>query len=477
MKYIRFCSLILVCILMVSNVMQVYAIDDGISTSYTINDNNEKVSIPETYSYERVIRGNYDGLEMSNPSDIFIQENTYIYVADTGNNRVLKFDMTGNYIRMFDNSGEKGLINPKSICTDDNGNLYIADSGNERITVLDAEGNFIKEYTKPTSDLISPTLIFEPTKISLNDNGLLYVLVGKEFMIIDEENNFLGYLGSAEVPFSFKNLFIRLFASETQKKSITKQQPDQYNNFTVASGMVYAVSYGLKDQIKKITSVGDNIYPTGDYGEYTYNQNNAIVRPNFTDVAVSEDGIIYVTELNSGRIYQYDQNGKLLSVFGGEGNGQGKFLSPVAIEIDQNGCIYVLDTGYGNVQVLKPTLFIQTVIDAVVLYENGEYDASYEKWQEVLKIHDSYPVALNTIAKIFYKNKDYGEALKYSKLAGNQKEYGKTNTMYRHGFMSKNFAWICLVIVVVAILLLKAIMSFKAYADKKNHELNYGKKQ
>ena len=477
MKYIRFIVAFVLCITAALASMPVFAIDSSTNTSYTVNDNNKKVSIPETYSFERVIRGVYSGLQMTNPSDIYIHNNEFLYVADTGNNRILKFDLVGNLISIFDNSGEKGLISPKSICVDSKDNLYIADSGNQRITVLDSMGNFVKEYKKPESDLISDTLIFEPSKICLNKNGLLYVLVGKEFMIIDEENNFLGFLGSSEVPFSLKNLFIRLFASDEQKKLITKVQPDQYNNFTVSGEMVYAVSYGTKDQIKKISSVGDNIYPTGEYGEYSYNQNNQIVRPNFTDIAVSSDGIIFASELNSSNIYQYGQNGELLSVFGGEGSGEGKFLSPAAIEVDKNGYVYVLDAGYGNIQVLKPTLFINMIIEASCSYENGKYDLAYDKWQEVLGIHDSYPIGLNTVAKILYKNKQYGEALKYAKLAGNQELYGKINAKYRHAFLSENFALLCLVAIVVVLLAVVFIMRFKKYADKKNREMIFGKEK
>lgn len=468
-------SLFMLCILLCLTPMSVFAIDDRIDVCYTINENKEHVSMPQMYSFSKNLRGSYEGLEMSNPNDLCIANDGHIYIADTGNNRILKFSESGEYICSFTNHEEKGLITPKGVAIDDEKNIYIADSGNQRIVVLDKDGHFLYAYGKPESDMLSGLAVYEPTKIAVGINGTLNVLVGKEFMSLSKSNEFLGYVGSADVGFSIKNLFISLFASEKQKKLITKVQPDTYNNFTVAnSGMIYAVSYGLKDQIKKITSVGDNIYPEGEYGEYGLNQWNIKVRPNFSDIAVSDSEIIFVSELNTGRIYQYDRNGQLLSVFGGSGRGEGLFLSISAIDVDADGNLYVLDSGYGQIQVFHPTHFNQLILEASSLYENGEYDASYEKWMEVLSLHDSYPIALNTVAKILYKNKDFTASQEYYKLVGNQEGYGKANGEVRHNWISEHFLVVCLVLLVLFCVVLVGLFKFKRYADKMNHDLNFG---
>ena len=476
MKILRCSAFIFMLVLFVClTPISVLAIDNRIDVCYTLNEKDERVSIPQMFSFTQVIRGQYDGLEMSNPSDLFIDEFGNIFIADTGNNRILKFTSKGEFVCTFDNAASGGLITPKGVTVDKNQNIYIADSGNQRIVVLDKDGKFISSQGKPESELLTGLAVYEPTKIAIGINDTLNVLVGKEFMTIGKDNEFLGYVGSSEVGFSLKNLFISLFASEKQKKLITKVQPDTYNNFTLDdSGMIYAVSYGNVNQIKKITSVGDNIYPKDNYGEYSLNEFNVQVRPNFSDIAVSGEGIVYVSELNTGSIYQYDGNGELLSVFGGKGSGQGLFLSISAIDIDKDGKLYVLDAGYGNVQIFEATYFNKLIVEATNLYEEGEYDASYEKWMETLQIHDSYPIALNTVAKILYKRKFYGEALDYYKLAENQSGYGKANAKVRHEWISSHFFIVCLIILVAAAAAFAGLLRFKAYADRMNHDLNFG---
>ena len=476
MKTIRcVVSIFMLCILVSLTPLSAFAIDDRIDVCYTINENNEHVSMPQMFEFSKVLRGSYEGLEMSNPNDLYIANDGQIYIADTGNNRILKFSESGEFVCSFLNSEKDGLITPKGVTTDDEQNIYIADSGNQRIVVLDKDGHFKYAHGKPDSDMLSGLAVYEPTKIAVGINGTLNVLVGKEFMALSENNEFLGYVGSADVGFSFKNLLINMFASEKQKKLITKVQPDTYNNFTVSdSGMIYAVSYGLEDQIKKITSVGDNIYPEGEYGEYGLNQWNIKVRPNFSDIAVSNSEIIFVSELNTGRIYQYDRNGQLLSVFGGSGSGEGLFLSISAIDVDAQGNLYVLDSGYGQIQVFHPTYFNELILEASGLYESGEYDASYEKWMEVLSLHDSYPIALTTVAKILYKNKDFVASQEYYKLVEDQEGYGKANGEVKHEWVSNHFLLVCLIIFVVFLAVLVGVFKFKKYADRMNHDLNFG---
>lgn len=476
MKLLR-CSITVIMIVLIVFLTPIsaFAIDNQIDVCYTLNENDERVSMPQMYSFTKVLRGQFDGLEMSNPSDLYIDSNGDMYIADTGNNRILKFTGTGEFLRSFDNAASGGLITPKGVTVDKNQNIYIADSGNQRIVILDKDGKFISSQGKPESDLLSGLAVYEPTKIAIGTNDTLNVLVGKEFMSIGKNNEFLGYVGSADVGFSLKNLFISLFASEHQKQLITKVQPDTYNNFALDdSGMIYAVSYGTTNQIKKITSVGDNIYPEDDYGEYSLNEFNVQVRPNFSDIAVSKEGIISVSELNTGRLYQYDRNGELLSVFGGQGSGEGLFLSISAIDIDDNGNLYVLDSGYGNVQIFTPTLFNKVIVEATNLYEEGKYSDAYEKWMEVLQIHDSYPIALNTIANILYKAKDYENALDYYKLAENQSGYEKALAKVQHEWISDHFIIVCICLFAVAIIAFAGLLRFRLYAYRMNHDLNYG---
>ena len=77
-----------------------------------------------------------------------------IYVADWGNNRVVKFSPEGDFLREYGSFGsDAGELNaPASVCVDGEGYLYIADWGNQRLHVFDSEGRFL-EVQRGEADL------------------------------------------------------------------------------------------------------------------------------------------------------------------------------------------------------------------------------------------------------------------------------------------------------------------------------------
>ena len=451
------------------------AINNGAPASYTLTEGGDQLPIPQTYVSREVWSGEYGGVAMSNPQDLFVARDGSLYIADTGNNRILHLSAAGQLLRIVDNAEDGGFVTPKGVCADEDGTLYVADSGNQRIVLMEPDGT-VRHYGRPESDLLDTLTSYEPTKIGVSGSGFLYVRAGKEFMSISRDNTFQGYIGSADVPFSLKNLFVRLFASEMQKRLITKAQPDQYNSFAVGGdGLLYAVSYGRADQIHRITSVGEDTYPKGSYGESVYDNDNELVLPNFTDIAVSGDGILYAAETHSRQIYQYDQKGQLISVFGGEGNNRGHFVSPAAVDLDAQGRLYVLDAGASNIQILQPTDFMVRVIEATKLYEQGDYAQSLAAWTSVTDIHESYPLAYNAIAKIRYKDKDYAGAMTAYRIAGNQEGYGEACDKNRRDWILEHFALVCILLAAALLLAAAGIVRVKRWADRMNHAAVYGK--
>lgn len=88
--------------------------------------------------------GTINGM-FASPSSItlnFENGQDFVYVADTGNNRIQKFDANGNWIENW-----SGFNNPQGITSDYYFNyLYIADTGNNKIKKFDIRGNLIMEW-------------------------------------------------------------------------------------------------------------------------------------------------------------------------------------------------------------------------------------------------------------------------------------------------------------------------------------------
>ena len=469
--FIRISGLLLAMLLLFTCPLTVGAINPGAEHSYMVEDDYDQSIIPQTYQFEYLIDGTFGETKLSTPQDMFISESGELFIADTGNHRVLRLDATGKLLQTYTTGGDKPFSGPKGVFVDGE-YLYVADTNNKRIVKLTLTGETIGEIVRPDSDLISADISFEPTKLMVCKNGLIYVIVGKEFMSITQDNEFMGYFGSEDVPFSLSNMLVNLFASDIQKKKLTKVQPSSYNNFTLGSdGLVYAIANKQSGQIKKITSVGENIYEEKFYGEYVYNNSNVLVAPSYADIAVDKNGIIFVCEANSRKIYQYDRKGNSIAVFGGEGTTEGYFAMPTAIDVDRDGRVYVLDSDRGAVQVFTSTKFMSQVLEALNLFENGEYDRAYEAWNEIVRLNAGYPLAHDMLGTIEYKRKNYTAAMEHFEISGNQEEYGKAYGERMHDLITQNFALVAIGIIVVVLAAAWGLGKLKKLVDKWNRQL------
>lgn len=73
-----------------------------------------------------------------------------------------------------------------------------------------------------------------------------------------------------------------------------------------------------------------------------------------SDVAVSDDGRIYIVDGVNSKIRIFNQSGQALASFGTAGSGKGEFRNPLGIDIDRSGRIYIADSGNHRVQIFDP---------------------------------------------------------------------------------------------------------------------------
>ena len=434
-------------------------------TQYVIED-NEEIPIPSAYEVKDVFQymGDKYG-NLNSPDDIFIAPDDSIYVADTGNNRILKLSATGEPLFQYTASDANGLNGPRGVFVMNNGGLLVADTNNQRILHMTAAGEFVEEFKKPDSDLLGDSVTFDPSKVYLSLSGYIYVIKSQQFLTMDTNNIFRGFVGSNEVPFSIKNTLIRIFATAEQKKNITKVQPAAYSNFLITNdGQIYATGLGKNDQIKIINSVGKNIYPTGFYGEYYVNELNEINQPNFVDLAVDDQGIISALDGTTGKIYQYDAEGNQLCVFGGLGDTRGYFSLPTSVAVDSQGNLYVLDKANNNIQVFAPTSFISHVHTAIYYYLNGDYNNARIAWENVLKTDTNYPLALKGIGKAEWKSGNYLKSMEQLRKANDVNLYSQSFDEYIHDIFRDYFTPIVLIGLVLILAIIVITIKVHAYA-------------
>ncbi len=517
-------------------------------TGKTITVTDEEGYTYQTKEYEEVKVDIGDMIEMTAPEDLFIDSNDVMYVADTKNSRVLKFnsdlELLGIWSGFFGEvtkTAEKvetyteivngvevqkerkvtkeitvsefsGFKGPRGVFVADfeDFNIYVADTENKRIICLAQNGGLVRNYGVPTSDLITDSEIsnnYSPAKIIKTKTGYLYVVVKESVMTLDDNNVFQGYYGQASVAFDVKLSLYRAFGLEAYIENTAKTYASFYLNITLGSdNLVYAVTQDtLTGEIKKLNAVGENIYRNygggGGGGGSIYDQlvasffsnstnplallfaktsllgesfwfgeridDKGMYRfPIFADVCVDSTGILTVLERNTGKLYQYDQEGNCLTVFGGLNEVKGTFENPESIAVDSVGNIYVLDKSLNSIQIFKPTVFIKKVHEAVNLYGAGEYDAASKTWKEVLQMTSTYDMAHVGLAKTEFKEGKYESAMNLYYLAQDRAGYSQAFSEWRRVIFREYFAVIVIAIVIIFVAVYWLVTAMSKTADK-----------
>ena len=144
-------------------------------------------STPFSLKLVRVI-GSTDNLK--GPAGVAFGKKNNVYIVDSGNSRVLKFNIKGGYIRQWGIEGKatgEFVVPLFAAAYGKSGEIYIVDSGNSRIQVFKPDGNFVSEFgisKNSKRTLMQPTFVgFAHDKIyvanSGSDNIMIYLKNGQ----------------------------------------------------------------------------------------------------------------------------------------------------------------------------------------------------------------------------------------------------------------------------------------------------------
>ena len=91
--------------------------------------------------------GTDDG-QFNSARDLAIDAGDSIYVVDRNNHRVQKFNSDGIYQSQFgsNGNGNSQFSSPIGIEFDSGGNIFVTDTGNNRIQKFDPSGNFLNKF-------------------------------------------------------------------------------------------------------------------------------------------------------------------------------------------------------------------------------------------------------------------------------------------------------------------------------------------
>ena len=84
----------------------------------------------------------------SKPTGVAVDGAGNVYVADSGNNRIQKFDGAATFLTEWGSSGAgPGMFNkPNDVHVDAYSNVFVADATNDRVQKFDSTGTFLTEW-------------------------------------------------------------------------------------------------------------------------------------------------------------------------------------------------------------------------------------------------------------------------------------------------------------------------------------------
>lgn len=438
--------------------------------SYTYDCDGNVVESGSVYSPMCVING--EGLNVggfSGPADLF-ERDGYLYVLDSGNSRIVKTDIRGSFAKEIipAESGEEiDLTKATGIYVDAKERIFIADSGNNAVWVLNADGAAEKKITKPDSEYFDKDIEFLPSRVIGDSVGNIYVQstgIYDGLCIFDSEYQFTGFFGSEKVKTTSEILtsyFWKQFMTSEQKESMANYVPSEIYSMDISSeDFIYTITPGASlgtlpykqnsDSIRCLNPKGSDTLKSDAPRNVEAALDSDNLYLNFIDVSYSESGYINLLDNKHGRIYQYDDNMRLITAFSGMGDFAGTFSNPCAIE-STGEYILVLDAGKNNITVFEPTLIGTKIHNALSLYNSGNYQESLEPWLEVIEQNPNFQLAYIGIGNALFNEGNYKKAMSYYELAKDTEGYSNAYKEYRVIMMRNNIVWIVLVIVLAVV--------------------------
>ena len=471
-------------------------------TAYNFDYYGDIVAGPAGYVPERILDGEALGVdELTNPSDMYIHTDNKIYITDTDPSasyaRVIILNSDFKLIKMitkFIGTDGKPLTVPslRGICVDKAGFIYVCDPDNFRVLKMNASGQVVLVYGAPPKEYVTESFVYRPQKLGIGINGSIYVLSQGNtdgIMEFDTKGVFVRFFGAPEVELSvsdYINIYwrriYRVFGGSAVDEYFATYVPSEFSNLTVdENGFIFtmvASNENSTNELYKLNFVGTNILDPSQKStkkktsSLSSNYGDLITRMTvgagniFADVCTDEDGFFSLLDSNLGKVFEYDKEGNLIFVYGNKGNEANQIQAglldfPSAIAKLGKRTI-VLDAGAGTITIYKLSDFGEQLHQAVNFYNRGEYEASKEPWNHVLKYDANSELAHIGLGKVLYLQGNYKESLAEFKLGNDRNNYSRAYKLYRDSVIRSNFGWV----ISIAVLLIAFLIVRKKYGRR-----------
>lgn len=261
------------------------------------------------------------------PAGLAVDGDGNLYVADSGNHRVQKFDPEGGFIAEVGSlGGDEGEFNePWGVAVDSEGNLYVADTWNNRIQKFDRDLNFVTQWGQPASDLSNP----KP-----------YDFWGPRDVAIDPEGNvWVADTGNGRI---LKFTGDGAFLSGLGKPGSELGQLREPVGIEIAANGDIFVADAWNKRIQQFDS---QLNPVAQFPLPGWIPDDPSTKPY---LALAPDGSIIASETARHRLLRIGADGRILYIL--EGLGETALVNPTGLALDDRGFLYISNSGVGQVR-------------------------------------------------------------------------------------------------------------------------------
>lgn len=271
-------------------------------------------------------QGSAPGL-FATPVGLAVDSEGNLYVADSGNNRIQKFDRDGRFVAQVGSlgTGDGQFHEPWGVAIDSEGNIYVADTWNHRIQKFDRDLNYVTQWGRPTSDLSRPKAydFWGPRDLTVDAEGNVWVVDTGTSRILKfaPDGAFLSSLGG----------------SGTEEKKFREPvgiEVGPEGDVFVADAWNRRVQHFDRD----LNYVGE--FPIPGWAPDDPNTRPFLV--------LLPDGDIVVSEPAGHRLVRLGPDGAILGLLEGIGQ-KTPFANPTGLALDDRGFLYVASSGLNQI--------------------------------------------------------------------------------------------------------------------------------
>ncbi len=276
--------------------------------------------------------------QFGNPVGISLDSFGNIFVVDTNNSRIQKFDSLGNYLSQFGSFGTNNgqLKYPEAITVNKHNEVYVSDYGNNRLEKYSNSG------------------VYQSKIVNIDPNSASRTYGGPRGIFTDINDNITVAVTDSQ--------FVARFDSLGSNRT-------QFGSFGTGNGMFNGpdgIAIDSKGNIFVSDIANNRIQKFDKNGNYLtqFGQTNSgslpLNRPR--GIALDSSGNLFVADYNNDCIQIFDNSGAYLTRFGSTGTADGQLKFPRSVTLDFAGNVYVTDTGNNRVQKFKPISIPRSVV-------------------------------------------------------------------------------------------------------------------